>query len=93
MIRNQTTLTTLKPVVLDVGAAGKGYAIDSMATVLQEYSVDSFIIDGSGDILHKNLNPERIGLEDPKNVGKVIGEIELNNKALCASATDFFTGY
>lgn len=80
------TLTTAQPVTLDVGAAGKGYLVDIIAKIIDEY-VDNYVIDASGDIRHKGTSKNTVGLEHPLDAGKVIGLVEVENRSLCASAT------
>lgn len=77
-----------EPVVLDFGAAGKGYLVDIVAKLLTESGIDSFCIDASGDILHKDLKDTkiRVGLEHPDDPALAIGVCELLNKSICGSA-------
>ena len=81
-----TRLTTTEPVLVDVGAAGKGYLVDLVAVVLREAGIDEYLIDASGDLLHRGETPVRVGLEHPFDPTKAIGVCELSNAALCASA-------
>jgi thiamine biosynthesis lipoprotein len=81
-------LTTVRPVVLDVGAAGKGYLVDIVGGVLAEHGIDRFVIDASGDILHRGGAPIRVALEHPLDTSKAIGVIELADGSLCASASN-----
>ena len=81
-----TRLTTTEPVLVDVGAAGKGYLVDLVALVLREAGIDEYLIDASGDLLHRGGTPVRVGLEHPFDPTKAIGVCELSNAALCASA-------
>ena len=81
-----TRLTTSEPVLVDVGAAGKGYLVDLVAVVLREAGIDEYLIDASGDLLHRGGTPVRVGLEHPFDPTKAIGVCELSNAALCASA-------
>lgn len=86
-VKRQGRLLRMKqPALLDIGAAGKGFLIDHIGELLAAHGISSFIVDGSGDILHKGKQAETIGLEDPLHLGRVIGELSLHNKALCASA-------
>lgn len=88
-VRRQGRLLNLEaPVVFDIGAAGKGFLVDRLGKVLENHGIHRYVIDGSGDILHKGMDSERVGLEDPLHLGSVIGEINLENKALCASAVN-----
>ena len=79
-------LLVKKPVLLDFGAAGKGYIIDLVGELLGENNIHDYCIDAGGDILHKNKTPIRIGLENPENTGQVIGVYTLENGSLCGSA-------
>lgn len=79
-------LTTSSPVLVDVGAAGKGYLVDLVANVLVEHHVDEYLIDASGDLLHRGGEPIRVGLEHPFDQAQAIGICELQNASICASA-------
>ena len=81
-----TRLTTTAPVLVDVGAAGKGYLVDLVAVVLRDAGFDEYLIDASGDLLHSGEAPVRVGLEHPFDPTQAIGICELSNAALCASA-------
>lgn len=77
-------LTTIRPVSVDVGAAGKGYLVDIVARMLRDFGIDSFTVDASGDIRHSGA-PIRVGLEHPWNPTKAIGVANVSG-AICASA-------
>lgn len=79
-------LTTRMPVVLDVGAAGKGYLVDLVAGLLRDAGVEEYVVDASGDLLHRGDEPLRVALEHPFDPSQAIGVYELSNGALCASA-------
>ncbi len=79
-------LTTTQPVVLDVGAAGKGYLVDIVAGLLRDAGIDEYVVDGSGDLVHRGDEPLRVGLEHPFDPKLAIGVYDLSNGALCASA-------
>lgn len=83
----EQTLHTTQPIVLDVGAAGKGYLVDLIAGILEKGEYSTYVIDASGDILTKGI-VQRIGLEHPYKEDKVIGAVEVNDESLCASATN-----
>jgi len=85
---NGTSLTTYSPVLLDVGAAGKGHLVDLVAGVLRENDVHDYVVDASGDLLHAGPHPTRVALEHPLDASKAIGVVELANGALCASASN-----
>ncbi|WP_332642999.1 FAD:protein FMN transferase [Aeromicrobium sp.] len=82
-------LTNLSPVLLDVGAAGKGLLVDLLGDVLNDAGTGAYTIDGSGDVLHQSEESLRIALEHPADTSRAIGVVELGNgQALCASATN-----
>lgn len=83
-----TTLTTTQPIVLDIGAAGKGYLIDKISELLTLNHVDEYIIDASGDLLHRGISENVVGLEHPHDPSKVIGAILIQNASICASASN-----
>jgi thiamine biosynthesis lipoprotein len=85
---NGSELSTARPVVLDVGAAGKGYLVDLVGAVLVEHGIADFVIDASGDILHSGERPIRVALEHPLDATRAIGVVELAEASLCASASN-----
>lgn len=84
--RRGHTITTRRALVLDVGAAGKGYLVDLVSAMLQQAGHDDFVVDASGDLRHTGQDALRIGLEDPRDPTRVIGVTNLANAALAASA-------
>lgn len=85
--RHGPTLHTRRPLVLDVGAAGKGYLVDQLTELLRTAEVPAGLIDAGGDIRHFGPAAVRVGLEHPRHPDRVIGVVELRDAALCASAT------
>ncbi len=85
---HRTKVTVYEPIVLDVGAAGKGYLIDLVARLLTSHNIKEFIIDASGDIRHAGTVAERIGLENPYDPSSVVGVAELSSSSLCGSASN-----
>jgi thiamine biosynthesis lipoprotein len=85
--RDGGTITTDRAVVIDVGAAGKGFLVDLVADTLLGAGIDRFVVDGSGDLRHRGPAPLILGLEHPTAPGHVIGTVALQNRALCASST------
>ncbi|WKZ24886.1 MAG: FAD:protein FMN transferase [Patescibacteria group bacterium] len=85
---DKDSITFKKPAILDLGAAGKGYAIDLLSDILTEHGLESFMINAGGDIFRKEETDSvvRVGLEDPQDSSKVIGVASLHNGSLCASA-------
>ncbi|WP_419702980.1 FAD:protein FMN transferase [Promicromonospora sp. NFX87] len=83
-----TTLRTRRPLVIDVGAAGKGYLVDLVADVLGVAGVERFVVDAGGDLVQQGRPGLRVGLEDPTDPRRVLGVATLARRALCASATN-----
>ncbi len=84
-----SVITTTKPLVIDVGSAGKGLLVDLVADLLSKASLSEFTIDASGDIYHRGAEPIRVALEHPADPTRAIGVVELEpENALCGSATN-----
>ncbi len=81
-------LDTARPVLLDVGAAGKGYLVDLVSELLVGLGVGTHVVDASGDLRARGNAVERIALEHPADPTKAIGVVELRDGALCASASN-----
>jgi thiamine biosynthesis lipoprotein len=85
---NGATVTTTRPITLDIGAAGKGYLIDIISQLLARNNIDEYVIDASGDILHKGSSENVVGMEHPLDSSKIIGTVSVQNSSLCASASN-----
>lgn len=81
-------ITTTAPLVLDIGAAGKGLLVDLLAEELAADGLESFLVDGSGDLLARGPRSTPVALEHPYDPGKAIGVLPLAGRALCASASN-----
>lgn len=79
-------VTASAPVLLDVGALGKGRLVDLVADVLADVAGD-LVVDAGGDMRARG-RALRVGLEHPYDPSKAIGVIELQDAALCASAVN-----
>ncbi|MBY3201353.1 FAD:protein FMN transferase [Rhizobium laguerreae] len=88
VIRDGSQLTIRRPLVVDFGAVGKGYLVDVVAGVLDKAGLGDFIVDGSGDMRHCGSSATAVGLEHPFDAEMVIGVANLNNRSLCASASN-----
>lgn len=88
LVYDYPMLTIKKPVLLDFGAAGKGYLVDIIAKLVESYGVQSYCVDGGGDIAYKATEEKtlRVGLEHPENFKQVIGIAEIKNESICGSA-------
>lgn len=82
-------LSVPKPVLLDIGAAGKGLLVDMVLDALMEFGHDTVTVDASGDL--RRVDPsgslERVALENPLNPQLAIGVAEIGSQALAASGT------
>lgn len=83
-----SVITTRAPLVLDIGAAGKGLLVDLLAAELSDAGVDRFTIDASGDLLARGPDALRVGLEHPYDTTQAIGVVSVAGRALCASAAN-----
>lgn len=83
-----TALTTIRPVTLDVGAAGKGHLVDLVTELLVSAGHGDVIVDGSGDIRHAGPLPIRVALEHPLDAKRAIGIANVHNGAICSSASN-----
>jgi thiamine biosynthesis lipoprotein len=93
LVWSGTSLTASSPVVLDIGAAGKGQLVDLLAAVLRGAGITQFLVDASGDMLHSGADrsgaaPLAVALEHPYDPTQAIGVVELHDGALCASAAN-----
>jgi thiamine biosynthesis lipoprotein len=83
-------ISTTKPVVIDVGAAGKGHLVDIVGELLRHQDINNFLIDAGGDMLRHTTSAEpiRIGLEHPRNPGQAIGVVYLGSESICGSSSN-----
>lgn len=79
LVYNFPQLTVKKPVLLDFGAAGKGYLVDIIGELLKEYGCQEFVINAGS-------TPIQIALEHPLHHDQAIGIATICNQALCGSA-------
>lgn len=81
-------ITIKQPVLLDFGAAGKGYLVDIIGELIEASGIKNYVIDAGGDILHRSVTTDdlQVGLENPHDTAEAIGVARLSNKSLCASA-------
>jgi FAD:protein FMN transferase len=79
-------LDALAPVLLDVGAAGKGQLVDLVDAVLGDLGHVRHVVDASGDLRPHGI-PLRVALEHPADPTRAIGVVEVDGRAIAASAT------
>lgn len=84
---NNRTVTLLAPLVLDLGAVAKGFAIDLAAEELSPYQ--NFVINAGGDILARGQHPSgapwRIGIRHPREPHRAIDTLAVSDAAVCTS--------
>jgi thiamine biosynthesis lipoprotein len=85
-IQDARTITVSRPVLIDIGAIGKGYLVDKVALFLKHNGASMVTVNAGGDIMHYGDTPITVGLENPDDPGTVIGSISLQNQAICSSA-------
>lgn len=76
------------PVLLDVGAAGKGQLVDLVSALLTDHGVAEHVVDAGGDLRAAGPAALRVGLEHPADPTQAIGVIELQDAAIAASAVN-----
>ncbi|GAC53051.1 FAD:protein FMN transferase [Gordonia amicalis] len=85
---HEGALELREPVLLDVGAAGKGFAADRVAEIVTRATGD-FVVDAGGDmVVSPRARPLRVALEHPMDPAKAIGVVTLDGGAICASAAN-----
>lgn len=81
------TLYLRKPLVIDLGAVAKGFAIDLAANELKEF--EGFVVNAGGDLFAGGLNewgyPWEIGIQHPERREQIIHTIRISNEAICTS--------
>lgn len=83
-------LEVVKPVLLDIGAAGKGLLVDLVTELLVAHNHSEFVVDASGDLRRHTQGDtlERVALENPKNPALAIGVAEIGHQSLAGSGTE-----
>jgi thiamine biosynthesis lipoprotein len=74
---------------LDFGGFGKEYAVDIVAQTALGFGLSNVLVDFGHDLRAVGAPPGRpawhIGLEDPKNPGKIVGSIAIAGKGVASS--------
>jgi thiamine biosynthesis lipoprotein len=85
----ERTLYLQKPLVIDLGAVAKGFAIDLAANELKEF--EGFIVNAGGDLfaggVDDNANVWKIGIQHPEHKDRIIQTVEISNEAICTSGS------
>lgn len=85
---NYPNIEIKEPVLIDIGAGGKGYLVDIIGVIMEKYGIKSFMVNAGGDIIYRNTKNDnlRVGLEDPMDFEKIIGVALISNQSICGSA-------
>ncbi|WP_433750312.1 FAD:protein FMN transferase [Falsibacillus pallidus] len=83
------SLQLKNPLIMDLGAVAKGFAIDLAAAELNEF--EGFIVNAGGDVyaggMEQKDTPWRIGIQHPAKAAEVIQVLDISNQALCTSGS------
>ncbi len=77
-----------KNLQIDLGGIAKGYAVDCAAQALENQGIVDYIINAGGD-LRVGKSSQKIGIRNPKNLGEIICETEICDRALATSSGYF----
>jgi thiamine biosynthesis lipoprotein len=78
----------LQEVLIDIGAAGKGYWVDKVSEILDKNKLGHYLINGSGDIYYKNTsNQEGLCISLENNQNEIFATTNIFNSAICGSGT------
>jgi thiamine biosynthesis lipoprotein len=88
VLREQdSTMYLHKPMVIDLGAVAKGFAIDIASQTLVRFQ--GFVINAGGDLFAGGVDEVgqawRIGIQHPVHKDHIIDTIEVSNAAVCTS--------
>ena len=74
---------------IDFGGFGKGYAIDTIATLLKNNNIQYFLINGGGDMYVTSNNEEAVDifLEHPTIKQAYLAKVALKNQGFASSST------
>lgn len=83
------TLFLKKPMIMDLGAIAKGFAIDLAANELKGF--ERFIVNAGGDIFAGGADPKqntwKIGIQHPLEKDEIIQTVEITNTSICTSGS------
>ncbi|MCQ6282105.1 FAD:protein FMN transferase [Bacillus sp. EB600] len=83
------TIYLTKPLVVDLGAVAKGFAIDLAVNELKDFA--GFVVNAGGDLfaggVDENGSPWKIGIQHPERKDQIITKIEISNQAVCTSGS------
>jgi thiamine biosynthesis lipoprotein len=75
---SESRLHIKQPVLLDFGAAGKGYLVDIVSGILEDNGITKYCVDAGGDIRYRHTGqPLVVGLEHPDDTSLAVGVAEI----------------
>jgi thiamine biosynthesis lipoprotein len=81
----------LRDGVLDPDGVVKGWAVERAAAPLRGLAETDFCLSAGGDVLCGTVDPDgapwRIGIEDPRDVGRVLAVVPVHDGAVATSGT------
>ncbi|HEV2174826.1 MAG TPA: FAD:protein FMN transferase [Nitrospira sp.] len=85
--RTHRSVTLLKPMLLDLGAVAKGFAMDLAAQELKCF--EDFALNAGGDVLVRGMSleevPWRIGIQHPRQANELLDVVSVSDRAVCTS--------
>lgn len=84
-IVDDCTIYIHEPVLIDFGAIGKGFVVDTVSRMISKHGYSS-VVDGSGDMKNFSDSILKVGLEDPHDVTKIIGSLHMGKTSLASSS-------
>lgn len=90
-LQNKTIKKDLPDMYIDLSGIAKGYAVDRIASLLEEkYSLDNYMVEIGGEIRSRGKNPDgntwRVAIEMPIHNERVAGKIiNLENNGMATS--------
>ncbi len=82
-----STITLLKPLLLDLGAVAKGLAIDLASKELEGFAHS--VVEAGGDLRARGRNaanePWRVGIRHPRHEDALIETLHISDMAVCTS--------
>lgn len=83
---------------LDLGAVGKGYAVDRLVALLREWHVDAALVDSGQSTVYAVGQPPdavtwTVSLRDPRDQQTVLREVTLHGAALSGSGQALHNGH
>jgi len=87
------SVTVTKPITIDPGAIGKGYAIDKMAQLLRLWEIERFLIHGGRSTALAMKGPYKaagwpVTISNPENRNQILKSLVMSNWAVSASGLE-----